>query len=237
MSKKMSKTTGKGLLIDEDKSLLSLICKDTSQYLPLLEKLKKKYDSLQLGEFDNEIFKELINDGSGGVIEKYHQSLERQLNTLKIKSKIMRKNLVAEHNIYIENFKKSLLLVTSFMPHRFSRNVSPTLELNYISYHNGTFQILSEDIEAITDKHCRTYLSTEIEVRAYKTIIKLNESYGDLKDIMSEIGYNRFRGFESMHLFIKDVRIPEVRPKEVKEMFNQVEKQRLYNKDRVIKQS
>lgn len=233
----MSKATKKKLLIEEDKALLKAICKDVSQYTPKLKELQKNYDALQLVKFNNKVLKELINEGSSGIIAKYHESLERQLNALKIKSTVMRSNLITEHNVFIENLEGSLLELISFCPFRFKTDFSPTLELKYISFDNNSFGIVKEDIETLTEIFCRTYLINDTEIRAWKAINKLNDSYREFKDVLGEIGYSSFRGFESMHMYIKDTRIPEVKPKEIKSIFNYVNREKAYEQSRIDRQS
>lgn len=66
------------ILIHENKNLLSEIKTDLKQYLPLLEKVKKSYEGLQLGNFTNDILKEIVNNGTR-QIENY------LMNPLKIK--------------------------------------------------------------------------------------------------------------------------------------------------------
>jgi len=232
----MSKKTEKRLLINEDKNLLKAICKDLNQFTPKLKTLKKNYDALQIGKFTNEIFKELINKGSYEIAIKYRQTLEDQLDTLHVVSTVMRKNLLDKHDIFVKDFKEALLGVTSFYPRRFSRDNSPTLELIYISYVDNFFVISKQDVEKITERFCRTYLVTDTEVKAWNTINNLNEAYSDLKDILSGIGYDSFRGFESMNQFITDSRNPVVKPIEIKEIFLQLEKKKLYNEARVRRQ-
>ena len=48
------------ILIQENKNLLFEISSDLKQYLPHLDQVKKSYENLQLGNFSNEILKEII---------------------------------------------------------------------------------------------------------------------------------------------------------------------------------
>lgn len=82
------------ILIHENKNLLSEISTDLKQYLPLLQQVKKSYENLQLGNFSNDILKEIIKPGTGQIEKSFNESLNDQIEKAGISNTIVKSNLL-----------------------------------------------------------------------------------------------------------------------------------------------
>mgnify|MGYP006054058497 CR=1 FL=1 len=82
------------ILLHENKDLLFEICKDLKQYLPQLEQVKKTYENLQLGNFNDDILKQIVRSGTGQIEKQFNESLNDQVEKAGISNIILRDNIL-----------------------------------------------------------------------------------------------------------------------------------------------
>ena len=84
------------ILIQENKNLLFEISSDLKQYLPHLDQVKKSYENLQLGNFSNEILKEIIKSGTAQIEKSFTESLNDQIEKAGISNTILKSNILKD---------------------------------------------------------------------------------------------------------------------------------------------
>ncbi len=146
-------------LLSENTQLYKEIASDLAQFRPVLAELKRTYEALEIGAFNQEKFKVLVLTGPKNTISFYVDSLEKQLDKLKITSSIMRKNAIASHSEITEALSNAVAKAKAFKPTIYSSR--PTLSIKFISFEDGRFVISNEDSEAILETFCRTYIEVE----------------------------------------------------------------------------
>lgn len=177
----------KKVLLHEDRNLMSEISSDLNKYLPLLKEVKKSYENLELGDFTNEIFKELVLHGTKGISQKFNKHLEKQIEKLEVTSSILIENLLTGTKPLITEFENKVFLLKKFKPDTYSR--SSYLKLDFISYQNNCFYLSDEDKEQILEHDCRVYLESEKEAELYENLKQLIEAYKKINDNLNELEF------------------------------------------------
>lgn len=175
-------------LIHQDTNLLLEICTDLSQYLPILNEVKKSYENLELDEFSNEIFKEIISNGTNRINIKFLENFENQLKRLQITSVVLKENLLNGSDLLFKEFESNVSTLKRFRPETFSR--LKYLKLNFISYSNNKFYLSEENKEQILENECRIYLENEIETELYNNIESFLESFEKLNESLNSLGFS-----------------------------------------------
>lgn len=211
---KTKKTEFKRELIHENLDILEKITKQSSQFVPCLEDLKAKYEALQISKFTDEVFKELLRDGTLKVGVRYHEYLNNEMDKTGVTSTLIRDNMIKESNEQLKSLKSSLQTLKSFRPHLpWSVINIPELPIELITYGNRSerFYIADEEGEIIAEKYCRTYLENQMEKDGYEAICKLAEGYAEFLEVTKDIRSVDFKGLLSLGDFITD---PAIAPKD-----------------------
>lgn len=174
------------ILIKEDQERFVEISKDLKQFMPVLKEIKASFEALEIGEFTNDTFKQIILLGASKQIESYIKYLNNQLDKQGVTSSIIRQNAIKDHESVIERFKKSVDNAKRFQPQIYSSN-RPKLSLKFISYENG-FCISEEDKEMILESCCRIYLETEEEIKLFQVSQNLAEAFNEYLEIFKQTG-------------------------------------------------
>lgn len=203
------------ILLKEDLSLFKEISNDILQWKPVLSNLKRSYESLEIGDFTDTIFKTLVLTGPKEVTDRYIKQLNDQLDALKITSSLIRENSIKNHSEVIENLNESLQAVKSFRPVIYAINGRTSLTLKSISFENGIFLITDTDKENILESNCRVYIENDNEFKTFEVIKELETSFNKYLDILKESNISDINKFMSLgKVFIindkgKAVIIPE----------------------------
>ena len=177
----------KRILIHEDKNLLSEISTDLRQYLPLLQQVKKSYEKLQLGDFNDDIFKEIIKSGTAKIEKLFNESLNDQIEKAGISNTIVKSNLLKGSEQLYFSFLENTRELKRFKPETYSRR--NFLKLNVISYLNGSFTLTDENKEQILENECRTYLENEKDFELYENLKKFIEAFNTVNENLKELEY------------------------------------------------
>lgn len=175
------------ILIQENKNLLFEISSDLKQYLPHLDKVKKSYENLQLGNFSNEILKEIIKSGTAKIEKLFNESLNDQIEKAGISNTIVKSNLLKGSEQLYFSFLENTRELKRFKPETYSRR--NFLKLNVISYLNGSFTLTDENKEQILENECRTYLENEKDFELYENLKKFIEAFNTVNENLKELEY------------------------------------------------
>lgn len=190
----------KRILLHENKDLLFEICKDLKQYLPQLEQVKKTYENLQLGNFSDDILKEIVKSGTGLIEKKFNESLNVQIEKAGISNTILRDNILKGSENLIFEFLEKIRELKRFKPETFSRKNH--LKLNVISFENGTFYLSNENKEQILENECRIYIENEKEKELFDNLQNFIEAYIKVSENLNELqfrfSYNQGKGVKAI---------------------------------------
>lgn len=190
----------KRVLLHENTNLLVEICKDLNQYLPHLEQVKKTYENLQLGNFNDDILKEIVNSGTGQIEKLFNESLNDQIEKAGISNTIVRDNLLKGSENLIFEFLEKCKTLKKFRPDTFSRN--NYLKLNVISFENGKFTLTDINKNQILENECRIYIENEKEKELFDNLKNFVEAYDKLNENLNELqfrfSYNQGKGITAI---------------------------------------
>ena len=175
------------ILIQENKNLLFEISSDLKQYLPHLDQVKKSYENLQLGNFSNEILKEIIKSGTAQIEKSFTESLNDQIEKAGISNTILKSNILKDSEQLYFSFLENTRELKRFKPETYSRR--NFLKLNVISYLDGSFTLTDENKEQILENECRTYLENEQEVELYENLKKFIEAFDTVNENLKVLEY------------------------------------------------
>ena len=175
------------ILIQENKNLLFEISSDLKQYLPHLDQVKKSYENLQLGNFSNEILKEIIKSGTAQIEKSFVESLNDQIEKAGISNTILKSNILKDSEQLYFSFLENTRELKRFKPETYSRR--NFLKLNVISYLDGSFTLTDENKEQILENECRTYLENEKDFELYENLKKFIEAFNTVNENLKELEY------------------------------------------------
>lgn len=177
----------KRVLLHENTNLLVEICKDLNQYLPHLEQVKKTYENLQLGNFNDDILKQIVRSGTGQIEKQFNESLNDQVEKAGISNIILKDNILKGSENLIFEFLEKIRELKRFKPETFSRK--NYLKLNVISFQNGTFYLSDENKEQILENECRIYIENEKEKEFFDNLKNFIEAYNKVNDNLDELEF------------------------------------------------
>ena len=174
------------ILISQDNSLLNDICSDLKPFKPLLENLKTIYESLEIGSFTSEIYKEIVYSGTGGISERFNTSIESEIKKMGVSKSIIKDNIASGAETLLNQFTTYVNELKRFRPDTYSREKK--LNLKYISFNDKAFVITPEDKENILEFECRIYIETDAEHKLYEAINIFLEAFNDFDKNIVELG-------------------------------------------------
>lgn len=190
----------KRVLLHENNNLLGEISSDLNQYLPLLKEVKKSYENLELGDFTNEIFKEIILTGTNGIDTRFTENLKKQIEKLEVTSSILKENILNGSRTLFQDFANKVSLLKRFKPDTFSR--INYLKLNFISYQSNGFYLSEENKEQILENECRVYLDNEKEAELHGNLKQFIEAYNkvseNLNNLQFAFSYSQGKGIKAI---------------------------------------
>lgn len=176
------------VLLHENEGLLFEICKDLKQYLPHLEQLKKTYENLKLGDFDNKVLTEIVKSGTVQIEKRFNKSLNNQIDQSGISNSILRENILKGSERLFFEFSEKTKELKRFKPTTYSRN--NYLKLNVISFENDTFYLSKENKEEILENECRIYIENEKELELYNNLQNFIAAYDKVNENLEELKFS-----------------------------------------------
>ena len=174
------------ILLSQDNSLLNEICSDLKQFKPLLENLKIIYESLEIGDFTPQIYKEIVYSGTAGISERFESSIESDIKKMGVTKSIIKDNIKEGSETLLNQFVALVNELKRFRPQTFSRE--KRLNLKYISFSDKGFVVTSEDKENILEFECRIYIETDAEHKIYEALTKFMDAFNEFDKNIIELG-------------------------------------------------
>jgi len=166
----------------EDTALLANIVSDLAEFKPALVELKEAFEALKIGDFTNEIFKEIIKKGPAGVVDTFEKNLESQLDKMNVTIETLRVSFKTDQRCLTDRFvqaynklKAYKLKVRAYASRRYF------LGLQDISFIDNAFVVSDADKEAILERCCRVYIETEAEHELLAKMEDYLKAYRKLK--------------------------------------------------------
>lgn len=175
-------------LIFQDEALAGKILSDLKQYLPLLNAVKAGYKGLHLGPFDNQIFGELVQQGTDRIAQVYDDSLQQQLSKSGITNPILRKTALAGTMVPWNQLTEALTDLRHFTPAQSSTESRITLPLEAICFENGAFTVSAESQEQIIEDFCRIYILSMEEELFYNAFAAIADARNKLWELVEASG-------------------------------------------------
>ncbi|WP_026976249.1 hypothetical protein [Flavobacterium tegetincola] len=183
-------------LIYQNDNLLSEIIRDLSQYKPLLEEVKECYEKLELGNFTNEILKEITEININGIDKMYREKCESDYAKVNISNAIIKENLMRGSDELFNGLVFATVALRKFRPETYSR--SARLKASQISFIDGRFQCTELDQEHVLEDYCRIYLENDKERDLFESLTNLKKVYENIYENLESMKFE-FRGqFKNM---------------------------------------
>ncbi|MFV8269714.1 hypothetical protein ACNQGP_07220 [Flavobacterium sp. GT2N3] len=211
------------ILISQNNSLLNEICSDLQHFKPLLENLKTIYESLEIGPFSDQIYKEIVYSGTAGTSERFRSSIESDIKSTGVLKSIIKDNIRSGSETLLNQFINCVSELKKFKPDTFSRE--KRLNLKYISFNDKGFVITSEDKENILEDECRIYIETDAEHELHEALIKFLNAFHDFDKNIAKLGIinnhlaNRLGSIAEIFLIPKDGKY-EIKPESIRWAIN-----------------
>jgi len=217
-------------LIEENLKYFDLIKGDLPQFRPVIQAVWDAYETLGLGDFDNDVWAELRDQGPESIISHYRSELTRDMAATGIRNSAMKSALLADTEKPIEQLRQALSKAKAFRPTIY-REFNELLELGQISILDGEITISDQDAETIKEKHCRIYLDSDEAYRLYGIFESARHVYEELVafNIESKKLWADGFSFSVFDSFVVDKHIePRVSAGAIKGLIRQSK----YNRDR-----
>ncbi len=159
------------ILIHQDESAIERTIKCIETFTPELNTLKEKFEKFTKEQFSDEVFKVLIEDKGENIIQKYLNSVNKELDKIGIINEVTREGLIKSHEEVITQFRNSIKSILQNNHNEFG-----IVRLEYVSFKKSRFIISDESMNLIKEKNS-IYLETKEEI----------ELYNQLKDTFSTI--------------------------------------------------
>lgn len=178
----------KRTLIDQNNNLFNDICSDLNQFKPLLNNLKTIYESLEIGEFTNLVFKQIILSGTQEISNKFRDNIADNVEKLGVTNTLIKNNIISGSETLLEQFITYVDELKKFKPDVYAGRVH-RLHLKSISHNSKGFVLTAEDKEQILETQCRIYLESEAEHKLHEKLTTLIEAYNSVKENWDELGF------------------------------------------------
>jgi hypothetical protein len=230
-------------LVFEDKELLSKILGDLRFFTPSLDALKTAYEGLEIGEFTNEIFKELVNEGTSTVFARHSKSLNDQLDKTGVVNTKLREIVLQGTDgpkVTLRDALTELRSVTPKIPESpVFRTRTELLTLSFISFDGNSFIVSDEDKERLTETYCRDYLNDDRTQLLYAELEVMRDALSKFRALMTDLGLPIDKRFATAgldkFLYAKD-EVVTIIPKSVNNLIQGTANLKAYQKARADKE-
>ena len=169
-------------LFREDTALLANIVSDLAEFKPALAELKEAFEALTIGDFTNEVFKEIMKKGPAGVVDTFEKNLESQLDQMNVTIETLRVSFKTDQRCLTDRFVLAYNKIKSFKLNvRSYSSRRHYLSLQDVSFVDNVFVVSDADRENILEKYCRVYIETEAEAEMLVKMEDYLKAYGELK--------------------------------------------------------
>lgn len=176
-------------LLEQDDKLLQEILGDLNKFKPHLQKMKKAYEDLDLGGFSDEVMTEIKESPISHFRKIFNKNIEREIEKTGIASSIIRKNMLNGLQQQFQAFESAVMAAKKYKPGGVYMDRRPYLSFEDISFKNGKFVVAKDGEEAILEKHCRVYLSTELEKNLFVAMEEFVKGHDLVRAALQQAGY------------------------------------------------
>ena len=181
------------ILLSQDNDLKSRILSDLPKFKKTFEPVKDAFAQLQIGSLTNDIFSTIIEGKAESLRAGYFQSIEDQLKKDGVTNSVLKK-IAMEGTA--ELFNAFLIAAKGFIntdltpsPYGIGKDRVEFLELSDLSYSIKDGLSISEfQEEVITEKHCRLYAETEMELEIYHAAKQLAPALQNFLTVLKNTG-------------------------------------------------
>lgn len=211
------------ILLAQDNVLLSEICSDLKHFKPLLENLKTIYESLEIGPFTSQSYKEIAYSGTDKISERFRASIESDIEKMGVSKSIIKNNIKSGSETLLNQFLVYVSELKKFRPDTLSRE--KRLNLKYISFNDKGFVITSEDKENILEALCRIYIETDAEHKIYQALLKFLDDFHDFDKNLADFSITNNPNANRLGVIAETFFIPEngkykVKPESIRGVIN-----------------
>jgi hypothetical protein len=176
---------------------------DLSDRVPTISRLRHAYEALGVGEFTDDAWKDLRDNGTAQAIDLYNEALQADLKATGVRNPVLKQVVLQGMDQVINDLTTSLKEVRQFRSIR-HRDENIWLTPEFISIvDGGEIVVTEEDQERLKEAHCRTYLENEAEIQFYGILERAVEVYKDLAQFNVDMkriwpagfGFNVFDSF------------------------------------------
>lgn len=161
--------------------------------------LKKDYENLEIGEFNDGIYKELLAGRITEIEAKYNESLQATLTAIGPLNSQIKSNLLSNTDQFIKKLRDTRNRLISSTPA--SSVTGQPFPLYYITIIEGLPVLTEDNKESIKELHCRTYLQSEIEHEVYEKLGNLSAAYNALLKTFDKIGFKQHFEMNNLEQF------------------------------------
>lgn len=228
------------ILLNEDRAMLGLFLRDLREFRSELDAVKKAYEKLEIGPFNNDEYKLLVTDIKT-VESKFRAEIEKEIERTGIKRSFSQESFRQQSEPLWSNLAEAVkTLKAKSLPTYLIGNRSGYLTIEHIDYDSSKgFHISPSSEERILEQYCREYVDSANELAVYKALTELGKAaekfdkllinLGLINDFKMQIGYSSDllfthaeEGYRPKNSAVKFVSFIERRRK-----FNQLEAERV----------
>lgn len=221
-------TKFKRKLVAQDDNQLTIMLTDLHKYRPYLEAVKAKYEKLEISDFSNEIYLEIVIDGIAGVEDRLRQKLDKEIAETGINAKYISENIKAASIEPLQEFRNAVNALLEFDPNsHLITNPRISLPLHFITYTNGDFVVTQQSREKLLEKYFRTYVESIEEMILFEKLESVVKAWKELREEMKKYGVAYYNELAGVNRFISyEGGAPKVIPTSFKSIMADAKRER-----------
>lgn len=186
-------------LLYEDTDSLELYITRLRQIAPTLDKIKTAYESLELGAFTDDVYKNLLDKGTEEIEAKYindfNSKVQRLPATIRQSSEKNRDELLKMLKMALNNLHQQ----------NNSGFASIALPLDALTFADGVPTITESDRETILERNHRIYIDGEIEHDIYSKLKALEFAFNDCLELFNYVNFKPYFSIQTLeNIFNQD---------------------------------
>lgn len=182
-------TAQKAILIGEDLQPLNALQQAQKEVFRRIEAAKHAYDALNVGAFDNNVYIAIISGREGEIRQRYIEEARQAVERLNIPNPQIKKNMLAGTGELFSTFSDAChsLKQCTYNPTPISGFQPFPLEVVTIT--EEAKPIITEEAKAqFIENHCRSYVATEQEHKAYEVFKQMEKACNSFHTMLKSAG-------------------------------------------------
>jgi len=193
----------KRTLLFEDSKAIEKYEVRINQFLPIFTKIKTCYEGLEIGEFTDEVYKDLLNNGVNNIRSKYSKAFDDKIGGLPL---VIRQSIERERDVPMDALKMAF---DNLKSHNTSGLGSIVFPLDCITIFEGVPTINKLDKEKILERYHRVYIEGDIEHDVYAKLKALEKGFNDCLEVFDKANFTQYFTLQNLEnlFYQKDNRI------------------------------